>query len=95
MTPTETAAFLRRYNEWRRDDEDILQFDVCKIGEAIDAAVEMIERGEQETAAQRAKVERMEKRLRLILEEPENTMSNSKALREMVRQARLALEESK
>ena len=44
MTPTETAAFLRRYNKWRRDDEDISQFDVCKISEAIDAAVEMIER---------------------------------------------------
>ena len=44
MTPAETAAFLRRYNEWRRDDEDISQFDVCKIGEAIDAAVEMIDR---------------------------------------------------
>lgn len=43
----------------------------------------------------RAKVERMERRLRLILEEPENTMSNSKAMREMLRQARLALEESK
>ena len=47
MTPTETAAFLRRYNEWRRDDEDISQFDVNKIGEAIDAAVEMIERLEK------------------------------------------------
>ena len=45
--------------------------------------------------ALRAKVEAMEKRLRLILEEPENTMSNSKAMREMIRQARLALEESK
>ena len=44
MTPAETAAFLRRYNEWRRDDEDISQFDVCKISEAIDAAVEMIGR---------------------------------------------------
>ena len=43
----------------------------------------------------RAKIERMEKRLRLILEEPENTMSNSKAMREMLRQARLALEKSK
>ena len=43
----------------------------------------------------RVKIAAMEKRLRLILEEPENTMSNSKALREMVRQARLALEESK
>ena len=55
----------------------------------------MIERGEQETAAQRAKVERMTKRLRTILEEPKENMSDSKALREMVRQARLALEESK
>ena len=52
-----------------------------EIGEAIDAAVEMIER--------------MEKHLRLILEEPENTMSNGKAMREMLRQARLALGESK
>ena len=50
---------------------------------------------EQERDALRAKIEAMKKRLRLILEEPENTMSNSKALREMVRQARLALEESK
>ena len=49
----------------------------------------------QERDALRARIEAMEKRLRLILEEPENTMSNSKALREMVRQARLALEESK
>ena len=54
MTPTETAAFLRRYNEWRRDDEDISQFDVCKISEAIDAAVEMIERLE---AAERSDAE--------------------------------------
>lgn len=44
MTPTETAAFLRRYNAWRRDDEDISQFDPREIGAAIDAAVEMIER---------------------------------------------------
>ena len=44
MTPTEVITFLRRYNEWRRDDEDISQFDVNKIGESIDAAVEMIER---------------------------------------------------
>ena len=50
---------------------------------------------EQERDALRAKIEAIEKRLRLILEEPENTMSNSKAMREMIRQARLALEESK
>ena len=44
MTPTETAAILRQFNEWRRGDEDIPQFDPNKIGAAIDAAVEMIDR---------------------------------------------------
>ena len=44
MTHTETATILRQFNEWRRGDEDIPQFDPCKIGEAIDAAVEIIER---------------------------------------------------
>ena len=85
MTPTEVAATLRQFNEWRRGDyepsEQPAPPDPIEIGEAIDAAVEMIER--------------MEKHLRLILEEPENTMSNGKAMREMLRQARLALEESK
>ena len=95
MTPAETAAFLLQFNEWRRGDEDIPQPDPRVIGEAIDAAVEMIDRGAQETAALRAKVERMTKRLHLILEEPEKSMSDSKALREIVRQARLALEKSK
>ena len=44
MTHTETATILRQFNEWRRGDEDIPQFDPREIGEAIDAAVEMIER---------------------------------------------------
>ena len=44
MTPTETAAILRQFNEWRRGDEDIPQFDPREIGEAIDAAVEMLDR---------------------------------------------------
>ena len=44
MTPTEVAAILRQFNEWRRCDEDIPQPDTREIGEAIDAAVEMIER---------------------------------------------------
>jgi hypothetical protein len=82
MTPTEVAATLRQFNGWRRDFEDKFeQPDSREVSEAIDAAIEMIER--------------MEKHLRLILEEPENTMSNGKAMREMLRQARLALEESK
>ena len=54
MTLTQTAAFLRRYNVWRRGNlEGMPQPDPREIGEAIDAAVEMIERGERiESAAQ-------------------------------------------
>ena len=44
MTPIEVTNILRQFNEWRRGDEDIPQFDPREIGEAIDAAVEMIER---------------------------------------------------
>ena len=44
MTPTEVTTILRQFNEWRRGDEDITQFDPREIGEAIDATVEMIER---------------------------------------------------
>lgn len=45
MTPTETAAILRQFNAWRRDfDDKIRQPDPREIGEAIDAAVEMIDR---------------------------------------------------
>ena len=45
MTPTETVAILRQFNDWRRDfDDKVEQPDSCEIGEAIDAAVEMIER---------------------------------------------------
>ena len=123
MTPTETAAKLRQFNEWRRgDDEAIEQPDPREIGEAIDAAIAMIDRleaaesdaleqarlngmGSEREAALMAKLEAAEKerdalrsknhqyqvRLRKILEEPENTMSNSKALAEVIRQARIAL----
>ena len=54
MTPTETAAILRQFNAWRRDlDDKFEQPDTREISEAIDAAVEMIERLEQiEAAAQ-------------------------------------------
>lgn len=65
---------------------------------ALDRNAELLaklEAAEKERDVLKAKIECMEKRLRLILEEPENTMSNSKAMREMLRQARLALEESK
>ena len=108
MSQAETVSRLRRLaDDWRKEEKQLceqfgneiiphsMRAQKIKDTKAIDAAVEMIERGEQETAAQRAKVERMTKRLRTILEEPKENMSDSKALREMVRQARLALEESK
>ena len=54
MTPTETVTILRKFNEWRRDfDDKIEQPDPREIGEAIDAAIEMIERmGKMEAALQ-------------------------------------------
>jgi len=57
MTPTEVAATLRQFNEWRRGDYDPSEQpappDPIEIGEAIDAAIEMIERmGKMEAALQ-------------------------------------------
>ena len=55
MTPTETAAILRKFNEWRRTPSDGWREHPTskEITAAIDAAVEMIERGERiESAAQ-------------------------------------------
>ena len=42
MTPTEVAAKLRQFNIWRRGG-DIEQPDPREFGEAIDAAIEMID----------------------------------------------------
>lgn len=76
--------------------------DIAIKEEVIDSLAAVVKRlnaqcdaAEKERDVLNAKVERMEKRLRLILEEPENTMGNSKAMREMLKQARLALEGSK
>ena len=45
MTPTETAAKLQHFNDWRRGHhDDTAQPDPREIGEAIDAAIEMIDR---------------------------------------------------
>ena len=46
---------------------------------------------EKERDALRSKNHQYQVRLRKILEEPENTLSNSKALAEVIRQARIAL----
>jgi len=48
MTPAEVAAILRQFNEWRRSDyepsEQPAPPDPREIGEAIDSAIEMIDR---------------------------------------------------
>ena len=45
MTPTEVTTILRQFNAWRRDfDDKIEQPDTREISEAIDAAVEMVDR---------------------------------------------------
>ena len=51
MTPTETTAILRQFNEWRRsEDETVEQPDPREIGLAIDAAVELVEQFEDAKA---------------------------------------------
>ena len=54
MSPAQVAAKLQHFNEWRRGHhDDTAQPDPREIGEAIDAAVEMIGRMERiESAAQ-------------------------------------------
>ena len=51
MSPAEVAAKLQHFNDWRRGHhDDAAQPDPREIGEAIDAAVEMIESAEEERA---------------------------------------------
>lgn len=52
MTPAEVAAKLQHFNDWRRGHHDE-QPDPRVIGEAIDAAVEMIKQLEKMEAALR------------------------------------------
>ena len=72
-----------------------LQCENDALRAAVRHEADCLEACKAEVKALRAKIDAMGKRLRLILEEPENTLSNSKAMREMIKQARLALEESK
>ena len=55
MTPTEVITILRQFNEWLRSDRyDIAAPTTREMGEAIDAAVEMIERSAKLEQALRA-----------------------------------------
>ena len=81
MTTAEVAAKLRAFNEWRRGDEEIPQPDPREIGEAIDAAIEMIER-----------MEKMEAALRIAVRQNSHDMLMTG---DELRQCESALEESK
>ena len=88
MTPTETTTILRQFNEWRRgDDETIEQPDPREIGEAIDAAVEMIERMDEALESLLIRCDDSDSAMY-------GTLSTS-FVRDTVRIARGALEESK
>ena len=88
MTPTETAAALRQYNVWRRGNlEDLPQPDPREIGEAIDAAVEMIERMDEALESLLIRCDDSDSAMY-------GTLSTS-FVRDTVRIARAALEESK
>ena len=50
MIPTETATILRQFNEWQRGHNTVLRPSSIELGEALDAAVEMIERLEDAQA---------------------------------------------
>ena len=88
------ASALRVAEGWERKCGE-LRGDRATLQQMVYSLKDRVEVAEKENDELRAKVAEMEKRLRLILEEPENTMSNSKAMREMIKQARLALEKSK
>lgn len=85
MTPTETATILRQFNEWRRGDyepsEQPAPPDPCEIGEAIDAAIGMIER-----------VSKMEAALQISMRQNSHDMLMTG---DELRQCEAALEKSK
>lgn len=95
MTPAETVTILRRYNVWRRGNlEGMPQPDPREIGEAIDAAIEMIERAEsdlataeQDSRQKQARIERLEKSLGAIAQSRNSVWQSDRA--------KTALEESK
>ena len=57
----------------------------------ITEILDRLEVAEKEANKINGRMVEVKKRLQLIVEEPSNTMSNAKAMREMLRQANLAL----
>ncbi len=91
MIPTEVVAKLLVFNEWRRGDyepsEQPAPPDPIEIGEAIDAAIEMIERMDEAMESLLIRCDDSDSAMY-------GTLSTS-FVRDTVRIARGALEESK
>ena len=88
MKCAEVITFLRQFNAWRRDfDDKIRQPDPREIGEAIDAAVEMIERMDEALESLLIRCDDSDSAMY-------GTLSTS-FVRDTVRIARGAMEESK
>ena len=104
MTPTETATILRQFNKWLRGNKDDPQLESREINQAINAAIEMIERleaAEKERDALRAENERMDEAMESLLIRCDDSDSamygtlSTSFVRDTVRIARAAPEESK
>lgn len=82
-------------NELRRklgSDDLIDHLDIhANVKPALTELLDRLEVAEKEANKINGRMVEVKKRLQLIVEEPSNTMSNAKAMREMLRQANLAL----
>ena len=88
--PAAINELINRLEE--AESECLEQARLNGMGASREAALmAKLEAAEKERDALRSKNHQYQVRLRKILEEPENTMSNSKALAEVIRQARIAL----
>ena len=104
MTPAETATILRQFNKWLRGNKDDPQLESREINQAINAAIEMIERleaAEKSRDALRAKNERIDEAMESLLIRCDDSDSamygtlSTSFVRDTVRIARAAPEESK
>ena len=67
------------------------QFQEAADASVVSELLDRLEAAEKEANKSNGRMVEVKKRLQLIVDEPSNTMSNTKAMREMLRQANLAL----
>lgn len=93
MTPTETTTILRQLTDWRKG-VDVDPPKPGEVFEAIDAAVEMIERLEaaEKNIAMKERMEKMEAALRIAVRQNSHDMLMTS---DELRQCEAAMENSK